>query len=44
MTTETKQAEDVLEYLFKPVELPMKYFKGVYLSLKPENVPSSHQP
>lgn len=42
-TAEPKQAEDVLEYLFKPVMLPMKYFKGVYMSLKPEKVYPSDQ-
>lgn len=42
-TAETEQAEDTLAHIFKPVRLPMHYFKGVYLSLKLEIVSPSDQ-
>ena len=42
-TAEAKQAEDLLEYIFKPVNLPMKYFKAVYMGLQPENIHPSDQ-
>ena len=42
-TAEDERAEDTLERIFAPVELPMQYFKGVYMGLKSDIVSPSDQ-
>ena len=42
-TDNDKQMDGVLEYRFKRVTLPMKYFKAVYMGLKTEKTYPSNQ-